>query len=131
MNHTMKGDLNMSWITNLKERRQERKDPYDKEELRLRMMICETDPFDDRYDQLQKKLQNNIRMHGESKENKRKLAKADRGNVLIKILGIGGAIAGGFMIGKFEKEGLTYTGEKRSYMDAISRAFGNMFIHKG
>lgn len=120
----------MGWLKDLKAKREDRRDPYDKEELRLRTMICELDPFDERYDQLQEKLKNNIRMHGDSKENKRKIAKADRGGVLIKILGIGGAIAGGFMIGKFERDGLTYTGEKRSYMDAISRAFGNMFIRK-
>lgn len=101
---------------------------YDQEEQRLRELICELDPFDERYDQLQGKLKNTIAMRDSSKESKRKICKSDRGGILMKILGVGGAIAGGFMIGKFEKDGLTYTGEKRSFMDAVTRTFGNLFI---
>ena len=101
---------------------------YDQEEQRLRELICELDPFDERYDQLHGKLKNTIAMRDSSKESKRKICKSDRGGILMKILGVGGAIAGGFMIGKFEKDGLTYTGEKRSFMDAVTRTFGNLFI---
>lgn len=111
-----------------KQRREERQDPYDKEEQRLRQMIIELDPFDEKYDQLQGKLKNTIAMRGDSKESKRKICKSDRGGLLMKIIGVGGAIAGGIMIGKFEKDGLTYTGEKRSFMDAVTRTFGNLFI---
>lgn len=109
-------------------RKENRLNSYDAEEQRLREMICSIDPFDERYDALQAKLKNTIVMRDTSKESKRKIAKSDRGGIIMKILGVGGAIAGGIMIGKFEKDGLTYTGEKRSFMDAISRTFGNLFI---
>ena len=110
--------------------RERRRDPYDKEEERLRNMIAQIDPLDARYSEMQEKLKNNIRMQNDSKENHRKIAKADRGGVLMKILSVAGAIGGGFMIGKFERDGLTYTGEKRSFMDAIARTFGQVFFRK-
>ena len=118
----------MSLFEKLRQRREDRKDPYDKEELRLKLLINELDPFDEKYDQLQGKLKNTISMRDSSKESKRKICKSDRGGVLMKILGVGGALAGGIMIGKFEKDGLTYTGEKRSFMDAVTRTFGNLFM---
>ena len=118
----------MSLKEKWKQRREERQDLYDKEEERLRMMIVDLDPFDEKYDLLQEKLKNTITMRDSSKESKRKICKKDRGGILMKILGVGGALAGGIMIGKFEKDGLTYTGEKRSFMDAVTRTFGNLFM---
>ena len=112
----------------LKDKFKRKQDLYDLEEQRLRELIVEMDPFDEKYDQLQAKLKNTISMRDSSKESKRKICKSDRGGILMKILGVGGAIAGGFMIGKFEKDGLTYTGEKRSFMDAVTRTFGNLFL---
>ena len=108
--------------------REERRNLYDKEEDRLCLMIAELDPLDEEYDKLQAKLKNNLSMRDTSKESKRKICKSDRGGVLMRILQIGGALAGGIMIGKFEKDGLTYTGEKRSFMDAVTRTFGNLFM---
>lgn len=101
---------------------------YDQEEQRLRVLICDLDPFDEKYDAAQAKLKNLISMRDASKESRRRICKSDRGNVLMKILGVGGAIGGAFLIGKFEKDGLTYTGEKRSFMDAVTRTFGNLFM---
>ena len=118
----------MSFKDRWKQFREGRQNLYDKEEDRLRLMIAELDPFDEKYDQLQAKLKNNISMRESSKESKRKICKSDRGGILMRILQIGGALAGGIMIGKFEKDGLTYTGEKRSFMDAVTRTFGNLFM---
>ena len=113
----------------LRARRKRREDPYTSEELRLRKLIAEMDPFDERYDQLQGKLKNNISMQSDSKEAKSRLTKADKGSLLCKILSVGGAIGGVLLIGKYERDGNTYTGEKRSMMDAIARTFGQVFMH--
>lgn len=120
----------MSLREKLKERRESRRNLYDVEEDRLRKMICELDPLEDgeKYDKLQAKLKNTISMRDTSKESKRKICKSDRGTILKTILSVGGGIAGGILIGKFEKDGLTYTGEKRSFMDAVTRTFGNLFM---
>ena len=103
-------------------------DLYNQEEMRLKTMICEMDPFDEKYDLLQAKLKNNLAMRDTSKESRRKICKSDRGGVLMKILSIGGALAGGFMIGKFERDGMTYTGEKRNFMDSMTKTIGNLFF---
>ena len=112
----------------IESRREAKRLSYDGEEQRLREMIAEMDPFDERYDQLQTKLKNTLTMRDVSKESKRRIAKSDRGGILMKILGVGGAIAGGIMIGKYERDGMTWTGEKRSFVDSLSRTFGNMFM---
>ena len=101
---------------------------YDAEEQRLQAMICELDPFDEKYDLLQSKLKNNLSMKETSRESRRKICKSDRGNLIRTILTVGGGLFGGFMIGKFEKDGMTFTGEKRSFMDSMTRTIGNIFF---
>lgn len=118
----------MSLMDKWKQRREERKNLYDVEEQRLKVMIAEMDPFDDRYDLLQAKLKNNLAMRDTSKESRRKICKSDRGNVLMKILSVGGALAGGIMIGKYERDGMTFTGEKRSFIDSLTKTIGNLFF---
>ncbi len=117
----------MKWLEKLKAR-YEAKHPYDSEEQRLQQMICELDPFDEKYDQLQNKLKNTLVMRETSKESKRKIAKSDRGGLIMKIIGVGGALAGGIMIGKYERDGMTFTGEKRTFMDSMTRTIGNLFF---
>ena len=116
----------MKWLEKIKRQRLDRH-PYDKEEQRLQMLINQIDPFDERYDQLQAKLKNNNSMRDVSKESRRKICKTDRGGIIAKVVGVVGALVGGFMIGKFERDGMIVTGEKRSYFDAISRTLGNLF----
>ena len=118
----------MGLMDKWKQHREAKRNLYNVEEKRLQAMICELDPLDENYDLLQAKLKNNLAMRETSKESKRKICKSDRGGILMKILGIGGALAGGIMIGKFEMDGLTYTGEKRSFMDSLTKTLGNLFL---
>ena len=104
--------------------------PYDKEEIRLREMIAQIDPLDESYDKLQAKLKANNAMRADSKEYRRRIPKSDRGGILLKILSIGGAIGGGVLLGRYERDGMTFTGEKRSMMDSLARTFGSMFLNK-
>ena len=112
----------------LKDMFAKRKDLYGVEEQRLRTLICELDPFDERYDQLQGKLKNTISMRADSRESKRKICKSDRGSLLKTILSVGGGLFGGIMIAKYEKDGMMFTGEKKSFMDSLTRTIGNLFF---
>ena len=109
-------------------RKEQKMTSYDAEERRLRKLICELDPFDPQYDELQTKLKNNISMKETSKESRRKICKSDRGNLIRTILTVGGGLFGGLMIGKFERDGMTFTGEKRSFMDSMTKTIGNIFF---
>ena len=96
--------------------------------MRLRTMIAQIDPLDENYDKLQEQRKANLQMRSDSKEYKRKIPKSERAGILLKILSVGGAIGGGVMLAKYEKDGMTFTGEKRSMMDSLARLFGNMFM---
>lgn len=103
------------------------KDPYLSEELRLLAKMKKLQPGTDEYAKAQAELKNINIMRSESRESKRRISKADRGGILIKILGIGGGALGLFSIIKAERDGMTFTGEKRSIMDSIARAVGKIF----
>ena len=81
---------------------------------------------------LQKEIQQELKTvnqtRADSRESKRRISKTDKGSIIVKLLGIGGAAVGLFSIIKAERDGLTFTGEKRSVMDAISRGIGNIFV---
>ena len=113
-----------------KEKRKARKlekDPYLSEELRLLAKMKKLTPGTEEYSKAQAELKNINVMRSESRESKRRISKADRGGIIIKILGIGGGALGLFSIIRAEREGMTFTGEKRSIMDSIARAVGKIF----
>lgn len=104
------------------------KDLYDIEEKRLRAIISDLDPFDEKYDQAQAKLKNTIAMRESSKESKRKIAKGDRGGLIRTILSVGGGLLGGIMVAKYEKEGMMFSGEKKNFMDGMISTIGKLFF---
>ena len=117
-----------------RERRKAKKEAkqslYDKEELRLQLKLCKLEPGTEEYQQVQSLLRNNNNIRSESRESKRRISKADKGGIIIKCLGIVGAAFGVGSIIWAEKQGMTFTGEKRSIMDAISRGIGNRFVKR-
>lgn len=115
------------WMKRRKERKEGKKDPYDKEELRLLLRLQKLNPGTEEYKEAQAELKNINQMRGESRESKRKIAKADRGGIVLKVLGLVGGGVGLFSVIKAERDGLTFTGEKRTVMDAICRGIGNVF----
>lgn len=112
-----------------KARREAKKDPYDVQELRLQMKLLELEPGTDEYKEIQAELKNTVTTRSESRESKRRIAKGDRGGIILKILGIGGTLAGIITVANYEREGMTFTGEKRTVMDALVRTASN-FFHK-
>lgn len=121
----------MKLFKKLKEKRETKKairDPYSVEELRLNLQLQKLTPGTPEYKEIQQELKATNQMRAESRESRRRISKTDKGGIIIKILGLGGAAAGLFSIIKAERDGLTFTGEKRTVMDAISRGIGNIFV---
>ena len=116
------------WRENRKKKKIEKADPYDREELRLLMKLKTKTPGTDEYRELQTELKNVNIMRSESRESKRRICKADRGGIILKVLGIAGGGLGLFSIIRAEREGLTFTGEKRTIMDSIASTIGRVFV---
>lgn len=116
------------WKKKRKSAKERKKDPYDKEELRLLLRMQKLTPGTDEYRECQAELRNINQSRAESRESKRRISKSDKGGIFLKVLGILGAGAGLGSIIWAERSGLTFTGEKRSVMDSISRAIGNVFV---
>ena len=114
-----------------KEAKRKIKDPYYVEELRLNLKLQELEPGTEQYKEVQQELKTTNIMRGESAESKRRISKADKGGIIIKVLGILGAGAGIGSIIWAETKGLTFTGEKRRIMDSISSSIGKIFFNKG
>lgn len=117
------------WKMKRREKKEARRDPYDKEELRLQLALMELTPGTPEYKEVQAELKAIVGTRSESRESKRKIAKSDRGGIIMKVLGIAGTIGGVVTIAKFERDGMVFTGEKRSLMDALTRTIGN-FMHR-
>ena len=100
---------------------------YDQEEDRLRIMLAQIHPLDDDYDKLQGKLKTTVQLRADSKESKRKICKSDRGGIIMKLIGGVGAISGILLVSRYEQQGDTWTGEKRTFVDSVTRVLGNMF----
>lgn len=107
-----------------------KRDPYDILEEKLQKKLIELDVDDEEFGEVQSKLKSNNIMRAESRESKRKISKQDKGGIIIKVLSILGAGAGIGSIIWAEHQGMVFTGEKRSIMDAIARGIGQVFVRK-
>ena len=106
--------------------KKKKQNAYDREEEKLIAYIDAIDCDSPEYERAQRILKENSSLREASRESKRRLTKEGRGNVLLKILGIGGTIGGVITVALFERNGLTYTGQKRTVMDSLTRAIGNL-----
>lgn len=123
--------MNMKqWKAKRRARKEARRDPYDRQEIRILDELEKLDVKDPEYSRLQTLLKTTNTMRSESRESRRRLTKEGRGNLWGKILGILGTVGGIVAVAKFEKDGGMVTGEKRTIMDALCRAVGN-FLHRG
>ena len=102
---------------------------YDLEEDRIKELMRGLEVGSDEYKAAQQELKSLIILRGEEKESKRRISKDSKGQLLIKGLGVGGILAALFMTSKFEKDGNTYTGEKRKWVDTLANNLGrfNLF----
>lgn len=113
-----------------RQKKEEKRDYYDKEELRIQQLLNKLDPDTEKYSEIQALLRNNNQIRGESRESKRRVSKEAKGNIILKILGLAGAGVGLGSIIWAEYKGMTFTGEKRTILDAISKGIGNVFVRR-
>ena len=102
---------------------------YDMECERIQQKMMTLEVGTDEYKKAQADLKEVIAMRGNDKESKRRISKGDKGQLLIKGLGIGGIIGSIFLMSKHEKDGYTYTGENRKWIDILCNNLGrfNLF----
>lgn len=122
----------MEWLSKLREKRkvkrEERQDLYDKIELKLKRKLNELEVGTEEYDRVQKELREINQIREESRESKRRISKKDKGGMLLKIVGgVTGLVGVGSLIWA-EREGMTFTGEKRNIIGSISRGIGKIFF---
>jgi hypothetical protein len=100
-------------------RKNETKEFYEGEQRRIREKIHELEVGTPEYKAAWDLMRDSNKSFAEHRESRRRISKADKGNLLIKSLGILGIGATAFGMAKFEKEGGMFTGEKRKWADSI------------
>lgn len=102
---------------------------YDLETERIQAKMATLEVGSDDYKKAQADLKELIAMRGNDKESKRRISKGDKGQLLIKGLGIAGIAGCIFGMSKFEKDGNTYTGEKKRWVESLVSNLGrfNLF----
>ena len=109
------------WKAKRKARKYEKMDPYDKEEARLHSYIATLELGSQEYDKAQDELKKVNEMRESSHESKRRISKQDKGGIIRQGLAIVGTIAGIGAVGWYETNGFTFTGEKRTIADGLTR----------
>lgn len=102
---------------------------YDLETERIQAKMATLEVGSAEYKQAQADLKELIAMRGNDKESKRRISKADKGQLMVKGLGVAGIAACIFGMAKFERDGNTFTGEKRRWVDCLVSNLGrfNLF----
>lgn len=119
------------WLKKHRESRKQKaieRNPYRFEERRLLLKQMELDPMSDEYTKIQARIKELTQTNKVSRENKRRLT-PEKATIWAKVLGGLGTIGAIVAVTKFERDGLTATGEKRTILDALCRGAGN-FLHK-
>lgn len=102
---------------------------YDLETERIQEKMMQYEVGSESYKKCQADLKELIAMRGNDKESKRRISKGDKGQLLIKGLGITGILAAIIGMSKFEHDGNCYTGEKKRWIDTLVGNLGrfNLF----
>lgn len=102
-------------------------DPFDAEEMKLHELLARLDAGTDEYAKAQQQLKMVCTTREESRESRRRITKADRGGIIKKVLGGAVTLGGVLMLGRYEMDGFTFTGEKRTFADTFVRTLGRFF----
>lgn len=92
---------------------------YKEEQARIRKKIAELEVGSDEYKEAWNLMQQSNKAYAEHREARRRISKSDKGNLLVKALGILGIGATAFGMAKFEHDGGMFTGEKKKWSDSI------------
>ena len=101
---------------------------YNEEIARHREKLVELDIGSQEYKDTQAQLKTLIALRGDEAESTRKISKADKGSILKTVLGIGGTIAVGYGVSKFEADGHIFTGQKKNLVSTLINMVKNFGI---
>ena len=123
-----------AWRAKRRAKKEARRDIYDSEEDRLKALLKELDPkdeqFNEKYTKIQSSLNVNNKLRKESLESRRRVPIGDKVSIILKVLGLGGIVAGAGTIIHAEREGMIFTGEKKTLMESITKTIGSLFWTK-
>lgn len=100
-------------------RKDETKRFYDEEQKRIKQKIAELEVGTPEYKEAWELIKETDKSYADHKESRRKISKGDKGNLLVKALGILGIGGIAFGMAKFEHDGGMFTGEKKRWADSI------------
>ena len=105
------------------------KEFYDEEQKRIREKIHELEVGTPEYKEAWDLMSSTNKNFAEHRESRRRISKADKGNLLVKALGLLGIGTVAFGMAKFEHDGGLFTGEKKRWADSIIGILGkfNLF----
>lgn len=92
---------------------------YEDEQRRIREKISELEVGTPEYKAAWDLMKESNKNFAEHRESRRRISKADKGNLLIKGLGLLGIGATAFGMAKFEMKGGMFTGEKKRWADSV------------
>lgn len=91
---------------------------YDEEQRRIKEKIHELEVGTPEYKAAWELMRDSNKSFAEHREARRRISKADKGSLLIKILGVLGIGGVAFGMAKFEHDGGMFTGEKKKWADS-------------
>ena len=91
---------------------------YDEEQARIREKIHELDVGTPEYKAAWDLMKESNKNFAEHREARRRISKADKGSLLIKLLGLAGIGGVAYGMARFEHNGGMFTGEKKKWADS-------------
>lgn len=109
-------------------RGRERNSFYNSEIARFRAKLEELEIGSPEYKEISAELKTLIDLRGNEAESVRRISKADKGSILRTLLGIGGTLAVGYGVSKFETDGHIFTGQKKNLISNLINMVKNFGI---
>lgn len=109
-------------------RARERNSFYNSEIARFRAKLEELEIGSPEYKEISGMLKTMVDLRGNEAESVRKISKADKGSILKTVLGIGGTLAVGYGVSKFETDGHIFTGQKKNLISNLINMVKNFGI---
>lgn len=109
-------------------RGRERNSFYNSEIARFRAKLEGLDVGSPEYKEISGMLKTMVDLRGNEAESVRHISKADKGSILKTVLGIGGTLAVGYGVSKFETDGHIFTGQKKNLISNLVNMVKNFGI---
>ena len=101
---------------------------YNEEIARFRQKLETLEIGTPEYKEISAELKALVDLRGNEAESVRKISKTDKGSILRTVLGIGGTLAVGYGVSKFEADGHIFTGQKKNLVTTLINMVKNFGI---